>query len=75
MLYPSNLLHNENHQGEYGDYVQIGTDADGNPVYEWKYDNSLFIPETDARKEIRILMELGKSGGRGKKEYSPCRCA
>ncbi len=61
---------NENHQGEYGDYIQIGTDADGNPVYEWKYDNSLFIPESDAKKEIKIQMESGKKGGRGNKNTS-----
>jgi hypothetical protein len=60
----------EIHQGEYGDYILVGTDADGNPIYEWKYDNSIFIPEMDAKKEIKILMESGKQGGRGNKNTS-----
>ncbi len=57
----------ENHQGEYGEYVLVGTDPE---VYEWKYDNSLFIPETSATKEIKIFMESGKKGGRGSKNES-----
>ena len=57
----------ENHQGEYGSYVLVSTDPE---IYEWKYDNSLFVPEADAQKEIKILMESGKKDGKGSKNAS-----
>jgi hypothetical protein len=53
------------HDGEYGKYVNEGTEEE--PFWIWKYSGSLFIPEADAAKEIKILMESGKKGGRGKK--------
>jgi hypothetical protein len=55
------------HTGDFG----TCEDTDGDGVGDtWKYSNSLFIPEGTVDNPvdgITILMETGKSGGRGKK--------
>jgi hypothetical protein len=61
----------ENHQGEYGDYKCVADDGLANCItWEWKYSGSIFIPVSDAKKDIQILMESGKSGGKGKKNIA-----
>jgi len=59
----------ESHSGkDYGNYVNEGTELD--PVWIWKYSGSLFIPEGTVENpvgNIKILIETGKSGGKGKK--------
>jgi hypothetical protein len=59
----------ETHSGkDYGKYVSEGTEED--PIWVWKYSGSLFIPEGTVENpvgNIKILIETGKSGGKGKK--------
>jgi hypothetical protein len=53
----------EAHVGDFG----TCEDTDGDGVGDtWNYSNSIFIPENTV-EDITILMETGKSGGRGKK--------
>ncbi len=62
----------ETHSGkDYGKYVNEGTELD--PIWVWKYSNSLFIPEGTVENpvgNIKILIETGKSGGKGKKNQA-----
>jgi len=51
------------HDGEYGKYVNEGTETE--PVWVWKYSNSLFIPE-EGGTDIKIYVESGKKNGNGK---------
>jgi hypothetical protein len=53
----------EDHTNDFGTCV----DTDGDGVGDtWKYSNSLFIPKNTV-DDVTILMETGKSGGKGKK--------
>ena len=68
-LYSGPDYNGESHSGkDYGNYVNEGTEEE--PIWVWKYAGSLFIPEGTVDNPvsgIKILMETGKSGGRGKK--------
>ncbi len=54
------------HSNDFGTCVDTDDDGVGDT---WKYSNSLFIPE-DTVENIKILMETGKSGGRGNKNQA-----